>query len=98
MTAKPGHKGNRSFDFRKYGFLIFLFEADLSYGYVLIIEMRCTLQRQLPVRMKSGTSTGWLCKGLLLQIVHFHEPNAGGVVHTADTRCVVTGWQRRNDR
>ncbi len=37
-------------------------------------------------------------EGVLIQIVHFHESNPGGVVHTAHDRGVVTWWQRCDDR
>src|SRR5438477_156724 len=35
---------------------------------------------------------------LLIQIVHFHEGNAGGIVYAAHDRGVVTWWQCCNNR
>src|SRR5947208_4023207 len=34
---------------------------------------------------------------MLLQIVHFYETNAGGVVHTTHDRGVVPRWQFHDD-
>ena len=35
---------------------------------------------------------------IIADLVHFHESNAGGVVHTTHDRGVITRLQRRNDR
>ena len=35
---------------------------------------------------------------ILLQIVHLHESNTGGVVHTTHNRGVIACWQVCNDR
>jgi len=35
---------------------------------------------------------------MLTQIVHFHETNAGGVVHATHDRGVVARWQLCDDR
>ena len=37
-------------------------------------------------------------KGLLIQIVYFHEPHSGRGIYTAHDRGVVTWWQVCNDR
>ena len=38
-----------------------------------------------------------LLQHLLIQIVHFHESNSGGVVYAAHDRGVVTWWQVCDD-
>ena len=35
---------------------------------------------------------------MLIQIVHFHQCDSGGVVYATHDRCVVAGWQVCNNR
>src|ERR1044071_4756328 len=45
----------------------------------------------------TSRNTGRAPVALLIQIVHFHESNSGGVAYTADNGRVVAWWQIRND-
>ena len=49
------------------------------------------------VNHKGASFDGSAVKGLSIQIVYFHQRNAGRIVHATHDRGIITGWQVGDD-